>query len=983
MRKRCNKCKLCDQQAISTVKINSRGSDNPVVLFVGSSPGKEEDEEDLAFLGMYGRRLDELMEIAGVSPDRCRWTNIVRCMPLNVAYEKFGGTRQPSEIEIDACSRYLEKEILITRPSYIVTLGGQALKYFLPKSTSVAKHRQKYHMIEIPTLRYRYRAFREWCWKSDNPDRAIQDHYPADSVMNKQMEDAVDDGFSLIQTQKFQLWPTYLPSPPQDDRRQGDIYEQHLVEDLSFLSVKIHGQNITIPYDKYRLLSDLDDISDVCGDIKSRFLDGTIDCISLDVETSDLDCYLSPNPELLLFSFSVSETETYTIPFNHPESPFNGDKFALEAIKANMNDMLEVVPVVGHNFKFDAHWLMWEGIFPKEVAGDTLLASYTLFNDTIAHDLESLVTKYTGMINHKEEMETAKRETPPWMPLEQKYIDRLGQGVPRGCKRAKDGIVYRKQNYGDLDMDMLHRYCCADADGTLRLHRILNNLLHEEDLYDPHYSVSIPAILPITHMERDGIRVDMKKFEEVREHLIRSLKDLYDWFDRNGYVEQIRIIRTDQHKDNKPPKHILMGYYVNKAILLYDILDLPLCKMKDQKPRTTNKEWMPELRSIVLEHTKTSKSDEDTKYWQTRLDVVDKLIEFAIDHKTLTSWVEKIPPNCDVNDIGHAQFGIRTTETFRLKCKGHPNWHGIKRGSVVKECVVPHHKDGLIGVFDYSQMELCILANYCKDEAMIQAFRDKKDIHTFVAAMASGVSEEEVTKDIRSKMKAVSLGVAIGGRGSQAVADQLGLSRNAAQDIINQYLNTFPSVRDYFNRQESYVLSEHKVMSEWGFRRIFPEGDYTDDELRRRAINNPIQSTAGDITTTVAVNIIKMMRKRKMKSTMWATVHDSLCLSIHPQELYKVLVLSKKMMEDWPAEKLEWLIVPLRGDFEVGPTWGNTCTFNVLGDHKVSITGSRKNFGLLKKTLLRWDTPPSPVPGSIETFDIDGEPSIKSIWSFK
>jgi uracil-DNA glycosylase family 4 len=966
---RCDKCHLC--YTASHVRIDARGTGN-FILFVGEAPGKTENQKGQCFIGTSGQRLDELITLTKIKPEWCSWTNIIRCIPwMEGSRYK---TRQPAEEEIDACRSYLEAEILRIDPVYIVPLGVPSTNWFI-NTTSLSKARRKRHEVEFPSLRFRYAKFLRWRdlkgldWPTEHTD----------AKRRHQLEKAEKEGFPHLPTKKFTVWPTYHPAASLHSGDQN--YEQCIIEDLSYLRYKI-TKDQKVPWGKYKLLSSLDDIAKVYDYCKQRYRNGEIEGVAIDTETTSLNPFLCPYGELLLFSFTDVAGRAWSVPYNHPESPFWRDDMSLRAVSNLTNDFLQEVPIIGHNIKFDFLWLNKAGIVPKKIAGDTMLASYTLFNDATTHGLETLVTRYAGMITHKEEMHYALRDVANWHKLESRYLNGQNGKALWGCKVADDDIAYRERHMGDLPLDLVHRYCCADADGTLRLHLEFNNQLHEEGLFDPHYEVSVPAVIPVARMEIDGVRVDFNRFEEVKKELKEKLAGLYSWFDQRGYVKQIYDVRCEVSK--KPPKEIKVGYWMNRAILLFDILKLPLgLGGEDKKDRCTDKEVMQDIRSHCLESQQTAKNSDEREYWTERLEVVDKSIAYAIDEKTLTSWVEKIPPNCDDAGIGHANFGIRTTETFRLKVKDHPNWHGIKRGSIVKNCVIPLNDLGLILIADYNQMELRGLANYCGDERMIQAFRDGKDIHRFVSSVSLGKPEDAITKAERQQMKAVSLGVGIGGRGPGAVADQLNVSKHKAQEIIDVFLDAFPLVRDYHQQQRESVVAEGCLYSEFKFRRKFPKNKYEKHDLERRGINNPIQSTAGDITTVAMSNISNSLQRRKtMHSTIWATVHDSICFSVWPGEIYPLLLLTWKMMVDLPAATFSWLKVPLKADFEVGITWGNTCTFELLDNKQVKVHGKKENFLLLKDRMESWEKPPGLVSGTVERYEEDKEPHIRSVWQF-
>lgn len=973
-----NKCARCSLHKTATcIKIDGRGVDNPKILFVGEAPDKTEDMRGKSFIGKASRKHYEHIDAAHIDKTMCRWEQVIKCVPWENARTK-RRVRPPTNAEMTICGTYLEQAILTANPEYIVPMGKSAIGYFLPQIKSVQAARGIIHEVEIPSIRYKYSKYLNWRKSKTGVDVEEKEYGIPIGRMKKVVLKAEKEGFPEISSKVFKVWCTYNSASVLYSEDQE--IENKIIEDLAYLKSLIDDSS-TVPWDDYELLDNLDDIKNKYDELIRLFKVGEIEYVAIDVETTALNPWLAAYRELLLFSICYGEGKAFIIPINHPESPFCNDWMSLKGIINLTNKFLDIVPVVGHNIKFDFQWLYNFGIKIKKIAGDTYLSSWTLFNDNISHDLETLVTRYVGMISHKEKMNSAKKRLPTHIPLEdycEKKLIEEGRDesfVPPDCIRSKkDGKLYRGPTLGDLPIKLIHEYCCADTDGTFRLQQEFDKQLHAEDLYDPHYSVSIPAIIPIAMMEIWGIRVDMDKIAQIKEELTKSIDGIYAWFEDHGYIEQIRMCREDTIEDEnkkKKIKDITFGYSVNKAILLYDILGIKFRKdwETNAKGRSTSKDVLSEIRSSLVEEIDDCVDDVERPCIEHRKLAVEKLLEYSADSKTLGTWVNNIPPNCDQHAVGHANFGIRTTDTFRLNCKGHPGWHGIKRGSVVKNCVVPLDPDGLIGIFDYSQMELRILGNYCGDENMIRAFRGGKDIHTFVSAMCLGKPEHEVTKEERNNLKEVSLGVAIGGRGTKAVADALGIPKRKAQKIIDTYLDTFPSVRKYFKRQYKNVLRDLCIYSEWGFRRAFPAGKFDDDDLRRRSINNPIQSTAGDITTVGVSKMIVALIDGGMKSTVWATVHDSVCNSIAKGELYQVIELAQSIMVDWMHDNLEWLKVPLKVDFEVGVSWGETVTVSLVPEHRgrLNIAGSVVNFALFKRRVMQWgDQAPKILSASLD-----------------
>jgi DNA polymerase-1 len=243
------------------------------------------------------------------------------------------------------------------------------------------------------------------------------------------------------------------------------------------------------------------------------------------------------------------------------------------------------------------------------------------------------------------------------------------------------------------------------------------------------------------------------------------------------------------------------------------------------------------------------------------------------------------------------------------------------RAKEIKQLIIPTYPDGYIVNFDYSQIELRVLASIADDETMIDAFRRGEDIHTRTAQLVFG--KQEVSKEERSFAKKINFGI-VYGMGAMGLSEQLGISPDQAQEFINRYLQTYPGVKRYIQRQKKSIHSYGYVESPLGRRRRIPKvfsGDNASvGEAEREAINAPIQSAASDITQLSLCRIYQELGRRNLKARPILTVHDSIVLEVAGEDLEKVIPLVKEIMEHPPVDFLK---VPLQVDVEYGKDYGN------------------------------------------------------------
>lgn len=963
----CTKCHL--YLDASTVKVPSRGSDDPSILFIGEAPGKQEDRRGSVFIGPAGQKLDKLMKEARIDPQWCRWTNCVRCIPKKP--NKIG-VRPPTFEEMEACRDYLEAEILATNPVFLVPLGATAIKALLPKATSVKGVRGKRHVAEFPSVRWRYERLRKWLRY-----KGLEDKYPTvyvESKMEKQLEVLAQEGFPTIPTRQFTVWPTYHPSAI---LRGNFEAEQYLVEDLSYLKFAVTG-DATVPWEKYKLLQSVEVIKATFEHIKQLYHTGQIPYVVTDTETTTLKVYLCPFYELLGFSLSWGKEKAVFVPFNHPESPFHNDKIALQAIVELTNDLFEQVPIVGHNIKYDYHAFERVGIHPNHVYDDTYLGSWTLFNDTCNHALDALTPRFTGMLAHKEDMQQALRDLPQYVPLESRYHREDGK-IPRFCIEDEQGRLYRPSHMGDISLPLVSRYCCGDSDASGRLQVVFEEEMRKLGLWEPHKALTVSAIIPTARMEQDGIRINIDMFEKATKDYEAQLQEHVRWFEEHGYLQEAHEIVSTWLK--KPPKEAKLTSDNIKRAIVYDILGFPVTDTTETGKPSVAADTLKYYLFDCLEHK--GKPSDANGYYSHRIEALNHITAFNKEHKIYSSYLKPIPTHADDNGIGHTSLGIRTTDTGRYNCKD-PSWHTIPWHSVIKKAIEPVQQNGLIMVADYSQVELRILAMVTQDARLLQAFAEGKDMHRFTASLCYDRSEEDVTKAQRRNIKAVNFGIVFG-RGAPAIAVQLNISTNEAQDLIDLWMSTFPTVARWIEKQHDIVQSTMEVWTASGFRRIFQEGFYNEGQLNRRAQNTPIQGPASDATSHAMKVVQNLLDKVSLTSHLWVTIHDSLCFSVSPGELYPVAVLANKSMVDLTQSQLSWLRVPMQTDFEVGVTWGELMEMKLLSQvGYVELDGKTEYYQRFTEQVMMWDRPPELLSATTHIEEDDDGTEVeftKSVWN--
>jgi len=252
----------------------------------------------------------------------------------------------------------------------------------------------------------------------------------------------------------------------------------------------------------------------------------------------------------------------------------------------------------------------------------------------------------------------------------------------------------------------------------------------------------------------------------------------------------------------------------------------------------------------------------------------------------------------------HTTYGQAVAVTGRL-ASNNPNLQNIPvrtdRGKEIRKAFVPRDNDHVLLSADYSQIELRIVAAISGDKNMCDAFKKGTDIHTATASRVYNVTEKDVTKEMRYKAKSVNFGI-IYGQGAFGLADNLGISRTEAKEIIDNYKKEFPGIQKYMDEMINFAREHGYVQTVMGRKRWLRDINSANFTVRgfaeRNAINSPIQGTAADMIKLAMKKVYAAMQKEKMKSKMILQVHDELIFDALKSEAKELKPLIIENMQD-------------------------------------------------------------------------------------
>ncbi|HMV07693.1 MAG TPA: DNA polymerase I [Cyclobacteriaceae bacterium] len=428
---------------------------------------------------------------------------------------------------------------------------------------------------------------------------------------------------------------------------------------------------------------------------------------------------------------------------------------------------------------------------------------------------------------------------------------------------------------------------CERADLVLQLRQKLSKELEKRRHVKLMKDVEMPLMKVLATMEYEGVRIDEKALAAMSQDLRKESEKV-----------QKEIYKTAGQEFN-------IGSPKQLGEVLFDKLKLGEGKIKKTK---TGQYATGE--DVLL------KLAEDNP-------IAKKILDYREYEKLRSTYVDALPRLISKRDGRvHTDYRQAVAATGRLS-SNNPNLQNIpirtEKGRQIRKAFVSRDKDYLFMSADYSQIELRIAASFAKDEIMIDAFRNKRDIHTTTAAKVFKVSLDKVTLDMRRKAKEVNFGILYGST-AFGLSQNLGISRTEASEIIDSYFKEFHAIKRYMDNSIIQARDTEFVETILGRRRYLRDINSRNVTTRgfaeRNAINAPIQGSAADIIKLAMINIQRWLTKENLKTKMIMQVHDELVFDVHKSEVDKVKDNVRKLMEHAVI-----LDVPMEVEVGVADNW--------------------------------------------------------------
>ena len=438
----------------------------------------------------------------------------------------------------------------------------------------------------------------------------------------------------------------------------------------------------------------------------------------------------------------------------------------------------------------------------------------------------------------------------------------------------------------EVPVEQVKEYAAEDADITLRLYEKLMPLLKENGVEKLFYEIEMPLVPVLSRMEANGVKIDTENLQQISEE----------------FGKEIRKIEEQIYGAAGTPFNIASPKQLGE--ILFEKLKI------DEKAKKTK-----------------------TGQYATGEDVLQKLshkhpiIQMILDYRSFTklksTYLDALPALVNPKDgLIHTSYNQAVTATGRLS-SNNPNLQNIpvrtEKGREIRRAFVPRSETYTLLAADYSQIELRIIAHLSQDPAMVNDFNLGHDIHAATAAKVFHVPMEQVTKEQRSRAKAVNFGI-IYGMSAFGLAERMELSRSEAADIIKKYFEEYAGIKEYMNRSIALARERGYAETILGRRRYLRDINGANSVVRgfaeRNAINAPIQGSSADMIKIAMIGIHQELECLKMQSKMILQVHDELVFDAHLDELDTLkAIVQDKMVNALP------LSVPVVVEMNTGNNW--------------------------------------------------------------
>lgn len=427
--------------------------------------------------------------------------------------------------------------------------------------------------------------------------------------------------------------------------------------------------------------------------------------------------------------------------------------------------------------------------------------------------------------------------------------------------------VKKGSKTGIASLEEISTYACHEACGAVMLKPLLSKEIEKEGMTKLFTEVELPISPVLAKMEISGVRLDVDALNEAAHQLETKLSSL---------ESEIYVLADEEFNVSSPSK---------VGEILFDKLQLdPKAKKTKTGQYSTSEDILEKIAG--------------------KNPIVGKILMYRQLKKLLTTYLTALPAAINpATGKVHTVYNQTVTATGRISSSA-PNLQNIpvreEQGREIRRAFIADEGHLFLSA-DYSQIELRLVSDFAHDETMLEAFRNGDDIHAITAAKIYHKNPDEVTPDERRHAKTANFGI-LYGISPFGLSSRLGIPRADAKMIIDNYFETFPTIKRYMHDSVENARDNGYVSTKMGRKRRLPDINSKNPVVRgyaeRNAINAPIQGAAADIIKVAMVAIDKEFVEKKLNSRMIMQVHDELNFDVLPEELPIVQEIVTRCMEN-------------------------------------------------------------------------------------
>jgi DNA polymerase I-like protein with 3'-5' exonuclease and polymerase domains len=535
--------------------------------------------------------------------------------------------------------------------------------------------------------------------------------------------------------------------------------------------------------------------------------------------------------------------------------------------------------VIFHNAKFDMAFFEYHFNFKFPKFEDTMLLHYLIDENPGTHGLKQLAMKFT-----------------PYGDYEKPMYDWIDQ------YRKENGILKADFQWGWIPFDVMQTYAAMDAVVTFIVYEKFVKIKQNKKLCWVYDNILIPGTRFLTDAQDNGVPFDKKRLYTaqniMQDDIDNAIATLYK-------DERVRKFEQIQGKEFNPNSTLQLRK------LLFDFLGLnPTGKKTGTGADSTDAEVLKEL--------------------STQSPVPQLILDIRQKSKIKNTYLDKIIPQLDRDSRLRTGFNLHGTTSGRLSSSGKLNMQQLPRDNpAVKGCIKAAAGSKIVAM-DLTTAEVYVAAKLAEDEALMDVFRSGGNFHSTIAHTVFKLScpvedVAELYSDRRQAAKAVTFGIMYGA-GPAKISEQVTkdsgkyFSKNEAAEVINDYFKTFHKLKSWIETNQKFIEQNGFTYSYFGRKRRLPNVASEDKGIKshsiRSGLNFLVQSAASDINLLGAIDMSAFIQSQKMKSKIFALVHDSILAEVPEDEIDFYCEMLKKFIQ--MDRGISIPEAPVGCDFEIG-----------------------------------------------------------------